>query len=267
MLNRLLCGFFLIATCAFTNGSTEESLAEEKTSRADDVMPLNLPEQTNPEVRKAQDRIYLLAERQARYLMSLVHPWSDDSGMKLTTQSKSLEHFIRPNTAVIGNFAFLYRFGPYDEKLVGVSRAELLETYIIPMMRYITATHLTGSRPTSDGKKWGNHWQSAYWAQMFGRSAWWIWADLPDDLHQGVRRVVAGRRLLERSRQGIRFGSGVHRKISRRMVRMGRQRGMADLASIARSTCCGAGKPAERDIEARVAPRPSGRLVRMACLA
>jgi hypothetical protein len=175
-----------VAFCAAT-----ASVAEDESTRSDGVMPLRLPEQTNPEIKSAQDRLYRLAQLQSHYLMSLVHPWKEDGNLKLATASKSVEHFIRPNTGVIAGLAFLYRFGPYDEKIVGASRAELLEKYIVPMMRYITVTHRTGSRPTSDGKKWGNQWQSAYWAQMLGRAAWWIWDDLPDDLRQSVRRVVA----------------------------------------------------------------------------
>ena len=33
---------------------------------------------------------------------------------------------------------------------------------IVPMMRYLVATHSTGRRVTSDGKPWGDAWQSAY---------------------------------------------------------------------------------------------------------
>jgi hypothetical protein len=154
------------------------------------VMSLQLPEQANPEVRKTQNRLYQLALHQAHAILPSVHPWEKDPGLKLATQSKSIEHFIRPNTAAIANFAFLCRFGTYDEKIVGVSRGELLKVTIIPMMRYIAATHVTGPLNTSDGKKWGDQWQSAYWAQMLGRSAWWLWDDLPDDLHESVRRVV-----------------------------------------------------------------------------
>src|SRR6185436_7902637 len=40
------------------------------------------------------------------------------------------------------------------------------------------------------------------------------------------------RRLLERSTLGIRFGDGARKKISRRMVRMGRQRGLARLIEL-----------------------------------
>jgi hypothetical protein len=138
-----------------------------------------------------QDRCYQLAQRQARYLLSTVQCWSRDPGMKLLTESKSGEHWIRPNTAAVEGFSFLYRFGPYDEGLVGVGRKELLEKTIVPMMRYLTATHVTGEQPTDDGKKWGDHWQSALWAQMLGRAAWWSWDDLPASLRRDVRRVIA----------------------------------------------------------------------------
>jgi hypothetical protein len=186
----LLIASFVAVLIYSASRMNAECLADEKTAAADAVMPLILPEQTNPEIKNAQDRLYRLSLHQAHYVLTLVHPWKEDPSLKLSTQSKSVEHFIRPNTGVIASFAFLYRFGPYDEKIVGVSRAELLEKNILPMMRYIADTHLTGTRPTSDGKKWGNQWQSAFWAQMLGRSAWWIWADLPDDLRQSIRRVV-----------------------------------------------------------------------------
>jgi hypothetical protein len=90
----------------------------------------------------------------------------------------------------MATFAFLYRFGPYDEKIVGVSRADLLENYIIPMLRYVTATHVTDTRVTHEGSKCGNEWQTAYHAAIFARAAWWIWVDLPENVRQDVRRVV-----------------------------------------------------------------------------
>jgi hypothetical protein len=188
---RIVAKFITLAALGIASWAAAESRAEEKTSSAGGVMPLVLPEQTNPEIRKAQDRIYRLAQYQARYLLTTVHPWAEDRSLKLLTASKSPEHFIRPNTCVVEGLSFLYKFGPYDEKIVGVSRKVLLEKNILPMMRYLTATHVTGTRPTSDGKKWGDHWQSALWAQMLGRAAWWMWDDLPKDLQQSVRRVIA----------------------------------------------------------------------------
>ncbi len=138
----------------------------------------------------------------------MVRPWSADPSLKLLTASASGEHMIRPNTSAIEGFAFLYRFGPYDERVVGVSRQALLTETILPMMRYCAATHATGGRPTDDGKCWGDAWQSAYWAYMLGRAAWWLWDDLPDDLRQSVRKVVlheAGRFLRAQPPHQIRY--------------------------------------------------------------
>jgi hypothetical protein len=175
------CAVFTLAVCPFAIAAGE----------ADRVLRISLPEQARPDVRDAQQRIYRATMNQARYLLGRVHPWSEDPKLLLVTDSRSGEHWIRPNTGAIEGFAFLVRFGPYDEEIVGVSREKLLAETIVPMMRYVVATHKTGTRTTGDGKPWGDAWQSAHWAQMLGRAAWWLWDDLPDDLREGVRRVVA----------------------------------------------------------------------------
>ncbi len=172
-------------------GMATSAAAADLSAPTNRVMPLRLPAQHNPEVRAVQDQLYGLVERQARYLITTARPWAAEPATKRMTESKSLEHWIRPNAMALVGFAFLYRFGPYDEKTVGLSRQELLEQVIIPVARYLAVTHVAGSRPTDDGKPWGDHWQSAYWAQLLGRAVWWTWDDLPDDLRQGVRRVVA----------------------------------------------------------------------------
>ncbi|MEP0844824.1 MAG: hypothetical protein HRF43_19155 [Phycisphaerae bacterium] len=161
-----------------------------------DVLPWKLPEQTSPEIRAVQRRLYHLAMMQARFALGQVHPWAEDPRLLLVSESKSVELGVRPNTATVEGLSFLYRHGPYDEKIVGVRRETLFHDVIIPMMRYLATTHVTGPRPTSDGKKWGQvkkptHEQSTYWASMLGRAAWWNWDELPRDLRDDVRRVVA----------------------------------------------------------------------------
>ena len=154
-------------------------------------LPIHLPTEAPAHVHAAQNRIYQAALRQGHYLLGTVHPWEEDAALRLLTESRSAEHWIRPNAGAIEGFAFLHRFGPYDQKVTGVSRTELLRETIVPMMRYLVTTHVTGTRPTSDGKPWGDAWQSAHWTQMLGRGAWFVWSDLPEDLQEGVRRVVA----------------------------------------------------------------------------
>jgi hypothetical protein len=138
-----------------------------------------------------QTRLYVSIEKQARNLLGKVHSWDADPSLKLATDSKSDEHWVRPNTGIMCGLAFLHRFGSYDEAMVGVSRDQLLKGTIVPMMRYLTAIHLTGTRSSGDGKPWGSQWQSAHWAHMLSRGAWWVWDDLPADLQGSVRKVVA----------------------------------------------------------------------------
>ncbi len=166
------------------------TIAAREVDDAEKSMAITLPT-LRPELQPAATRLYNALMRQAHYLLSTVHDWEADSSMRLLTDSKSAEHWIRPNTSTLVGLAVLRRWGPYDAEVVGVSRDHLLDETIIPMMRYLVATHLTGDRTTSDGKPWGDAWQSAHWAYALGRAAWFIWDDLPSDVQAGVRRVVA----------------------------------------------------------------------------
>ncbi len=140
---------------------------------------------------EVQTRLYLSIEKQARNLLAKVHPWDADPSLKLATDSKSDEHWIRPNAGILCGLAFLHRFGSYGASVVGVSREQLLQDTLIPMIRYLTAIHLTGTRTAGDGKQWGSQWQSAHWAHMLGRGAWWVWEDLPANLQASVQKLVA----------------------------------------------------------------------------
>jgi hypothetical protein len=182
-----IIGAMLLAAAVEAQGPI--SKAQSASENQENVMPCIEPH-GKADLQGVDGRIYHIAQRLAHDLLGQVHPWQEDQSMLLMTESKSGEHWIRPNTGAVEGFCFLYRFGPYDEKIVGVSRADLLRKTILPMMRYLTATHVTGQRLTSDGRKWGDHWQSSFWTQMLGRGAWWIWADLPEDLRKDVRRVV-----------------------------------------------------------------------------
>ncbi|MFO7903789.1 MAG: hypothetical protein ACQESR_08370 [Planctomycetota bacterium] len=164
--------------------------AGQAANGAGGVMPSELPE-PRAELEPAAKQLYQALMRQAHYLLGTVHRWEEEPALKLLTDSKSREHWIRPNTSTLLGLAVLRRWGPYDANVVGVPRDGLLDDYMIPMMRYLVATHCTGDRATSDGKPWGDAWQSAHWAYALGRAAWFSWEDLPDDVRAGVRRVVA----------------------------------------------------------------------------
>lgn len=65
-------------------------------------------------------------------------------------------------------------------------------------LRYIVATHLTGTQKCTDGKAWGGtftfdggSWQSGMWTGTFAFGAWLIWDKLDPALQQGLQRVIA----------------------------------------------------------------------------
>lgn len=184
-------GFLAIAAMmAVAPRAAAGEQAPARSPQADQILRLVEPH-GQADVEKMDQRIYLAAEKLGRYLRTLVHPWQEDATLLLLTDSRSGEHHIRPNTGAVQGFCFLCRFGPYDETVVGVSRKRLLGETVIPMIRYLVATHVTGSRPTSDNRRWGDAWQSAHWAQQLGCGAWYVWDELPEDVRSGVRRVVA----------------------------------------------------------------------------
>jgi hypothetical protein len=156
---------------------------------AQEVQPFSVPAKIPPAWKDFSDRIYLSVEKQAHYFLGLVHEWEQDKSLKLLNDSIK-KHEIRPIACTVAGFSFLYRFGNYDQNITGVSRKQLLEDYIIPIMRYMIRTHLTGDLNTDEGKKWGNAWQSVHWTCRLAKGAWWIWDSLPVDVQEGIRKVV-----------------------------------------------------------------------------
>ena len=129
--------------------------------------------------------------RLVRYL-KLTSPrfrdWPYLANCRYHKREGSAEWDVRQNGTVALGYAAILR-GPYDEKLGGVPRKQLLAE-LIQLLRTVSVTHYANFLPTSDGKPWGNHWQSAYWAGIIGEAAWLVWAQLPEDVQLMVARMV-----------------------------------------------------------------------------
>ena len=126
-LSVLLCAALVDAGVPATSAARSAHQSESA-----EALPWRLPQPPSEQVQQRCDRIYRGCQRLARYQISLIHPWAKDSTLSLTTDGKSTENSIRPDTGTIEGLAFLCRFGPYDEKQVGCSRTELLRTKVIP---------------------------------------------------------------------------------------------------------------------------------------
>ena len=58
-------------------------------------------------------------------------------------------------------------------------------------LRFVCATHVTGTQKCPDGKSWGGSWQSAMWAGTLGFGAWLVWDRLEPQLQRDIERVIA----------------------------------------------------------------------------
>ena len=85
----------------------------------------------------------------------------------------------------------------YDEALSDSERREMLAK-ATAAIRYVTATHVTGTQKCTDGKPWGatekfgaESWQSGMWTGTLACGAWLIWDKLDPPLQQAIERVIA----------------------------------------------------------------------------
>ncbi len=106
----------------------------------------------------------------------------------------------------VGNFVFVMSLlasePTFDEQVTGFSRKHLLER-ARTCLTYMTRSHVTGDINCGDGRKWGDHLQSAWWTAKMGVGASLIWEDLTAEERARVERVVvheASRNLKRRAR-------------------------------------------------------------------
>ncbi|MCC6730984.1 MAG: hypothetical protein IT208_16785 [Chthonomonadales bacterium] len=111
----------------------------------------------------------------------------------------SLGFFGDPDSAEMGlrsagNFvvvmSLLATDPAYDSHVTGVSEKHVLELARAGIA-YMTRTHVTGEVPCGDGKRWGNHWQSAWWTAKMAVGAQLLWDRLAPRERLAVQRVVA----------------------------------------------------------------------------
>ena len=148
------------------------------------VPPWSLP---GPETELSRET-YTRLVRYLKLTTPRFRDWPYLAGCRYHKREGSAEWDVRQNGAVALGYAAILR-GPYDEKVGGVPREQLLAE-LIQLLRTVSVTHYANFLPTSDGKPWGNHWQSAYWAGIIGEAAWLVWDRLPEDVQLMVARMV-----------------------------------------------------------------------------
>lgn len=93
----------------------------------------------------------------------------------------------------LGNFILVYAYlatrPDYDPTVSSVPPATLKER-ALAALRYMVRTHITGDLKCTDGRPWGNHWQSAWWASRMLGGATLLWDALSEEERSRIQRLV-----------------------------------------------------------------------------
>ena len=79
------------------------------------------------------------------------------------------------------------------------------------LLRYLAQGHVTGQGACQNGKRWGDHWQSAFWARSAVLAGWIVWADLDPDLRESLCRILvheADRFLQQKPKSSLKNDTG-----------------------------------------------------------
>ncbi|HEY3413522.1 MAG TPA: hypothetical protein VGM51_10785 [Armatimonadota bacterium] len=116
-----------------------------------------------------------------RYAETLWHDAPGQPGMGYwgTGRSDWNNEGIRAVSTTAVAYAYLYRRGDH------------VSARIDPALRWCAETHVTGPAVCTDGKHWGNSWQSAMWAGNVGVAAFLVKDALSPETMAAVKRCVA----------------------------------------------------------------------------
>ncbi len=112
---------------------------------------------------------------------------------------------LRSMGNVVVSLALLATDPAYDRRVTGFDSEWCLRR-ARECLAYMTRGHVTGDLPCANGKPWGNHWQSAWWAAKMAVGATLMWERLTNAERVAVRRVVvyeADRHLDRRAPGGV----------------------------------------------------------------
>jgi len=112
------------------------------------------------------------------------HPDRRYLGLPLHTEDD-----VRPPAYAAMVLAFLAEYEPPRLDVAQSDRAAWREA-AIGLLRYLSASHVSGGGVCVNGKPWGNQWQSAMWARAAGMAGWFLWDDLDESLQAAVSRLV-----------------------------------------------------------------------------
>lgn len=96
------------------------------------------------------------------------------------------ENGVRPAASVCYAAAVALKCSDFSDAELGVSRDAALDR-IKMLIKGVVSAYKTNR---SDGKGWGNGWQTTFWATMAGQGAWMLWGELKPETREMVYTMV-----------------------------------------------------------------------------
>lgn len=118
------------------------------------------------------------------YIHANLKDWPNEPGAKYHKRDGSQELAVRQNATVAFGLAVMA-----TKNDAGRPEREA-SADATALVKYLAVTHLANFLPTGDGKPWGNHWQSAFWAALAGKAAWMLWGSLDDETKIMAARMI-----------------------------------------------------------------------------
>lgn len=152
------------------------------------VSPINWQRFDKP-VRESKDMMQsrrILANA-ARYNLGWIgNTFRIDSLHDLYIIDRYNENGIRPAASVCYGLAVALKCAGLSDKELGTSRATAFR-HVIMLVKGVAAAYKANR---TDGKGWGNDWQTAFWATLSGQGAWMIWDSLDAETQHMVQIMV-----------------------------------------------------------------------------
>jgi hypothetical protein len=129
-----------------------------------------------------------ILQKNVRYNLNWMErefPW-DAQKRQYLVPGESKQDGVRAPASAAYAVALLLKTGAYNEKLIGIPKKEAIRR-TVALIRGTAASHLTTS---GDGKRWGDHWQSALWAGLLGQAGWMLWDDMDTDTRRLLANVI-----------------------------------------------------------------------------
>ncbi|MFQ6099474.1 MAG: hypothetical protein ACE5O2_17210, partial [Armatimonadota bacterium] len=168
---------------------------------AQTLRKVKAPDTSRPDYPWLEDYMIVL-ERFPLYAERGWHePYRGDESLGWFGDGRSDENGQRTLSNFIFAYAVLATEGLYDVSVSGVSRHRLV-SHCLKAIRYMTRTHVTGDLPCTDGRPWGDHWQSPWWSAKLAAGADLLWGHLTEAERTRMQRLLAheANRLLRRQR-------------------------------------------------------------------